>query len=78
MISLMRVRRVQMGMSQSKLSLAAGVEYWRVARMEKYLCAPYPEEAKSIAKVLGIKEGDLQKETLPAQPCETTKKPGKE
>jgi len=48
-------------MSQAKLSLQAQVEQARISLIERNLVSPKPDEATAIAKILGIKESDLQK-----------------
>jgi transcriptional regulator with XRE-family HTH domain len=68
MVNLLKMKRVQMGLSQSRLSLQSGIEQHRISLMERNRTAPTPAEAEAIAKILGVKKGDLQKPAMPVQP----------
>lgn len=70
MANFMKMRRVEIGISQSKLSLKSGIEQYRVSLIERNLVAPKPEEAKIISRLLGIQENELQKAVKPMEPCD--------
>jgi transcriptional regulator with XRE-family HTH domain len=62
MSNYLRLRRVELGISQSQLSLAGKIPQHRISLLERNRVKPKPGEAETIARILGIKKSDLQKE----------------
>ena len=55
MISLIRLERIKLGMSQIDLWMQTGIPQWRISLIERGL-PPKPDERRILAETLGIPE----------------------
>jgi len=65
----MRLKRIELGLTQSQLSRITEIEQWRISILERGFVQPTPQEAEALAKALNIVPEDLQK---PAKAVEAT------
>ena len=49
-----RERRIELGLSQLKLSQLTGISRQSIIRWESGKCEPYPHKLKILEKVLGV------------------------
>jgi len=59
--TLMRLKRIELGLTQSQLSKISDVEQHRISLLERGFAQPTPQEAQALAKALEIPAEDLQK-----------------
>lgn len=69
--SIMKIQRIMMGKSQTRLGEDAGIGQWRISLIERGL-PPQPNEAALIASALGVRPEDIfpnNKFGVPASVC---------
>ena len=59
MVTKMRIRRVQMGLSQVRLSIDTGVDQARISLVERLLVQPKDDERNKLAEVLRMDPSTL-------------------
>ena len=64
MSNLMKLKRVQLKLTQTKLSRLTEIEQYRISLFERNMILPRPEEACKLAISLSVKPADLQKEAM--------------
>ena len=61
MANVLRMKRIEMNLTQSRLSIKSGVEQFRISLLERGLAIPTPEQLERLSKVLGTSPEELLK-----------------
>jgi len=59
MVSLIKLERIKLGLSQIDLWMQTGIPQWRISLIERGL-PPKPDERRKLAEALGIPESSFE------------------
>ena len=61
MPNVLRMKRIELDITQSQLSIKSGVEQFRISLFERGLAIPNPDQLDRLSKVLGTSPEELLK-----------------